>query len=310
MGFMMNARKLYNAPESGLDLQLVEIINNLNTKSPLAGPGSSQAFATGILAATGLTFNGGAISPNASANSFNVDASSNVLIGISTPTIAGTKFEVTNSVCIFPANLSSPSSNNALAAVIKAGSMTSGRSIAVTGTVSTGGADYAEYERKSDGCNSVAKGQIVGFDVNGHITDKWIEAISFGVKTTAPSFIGGDTWGNEDIIGKRPEQPADDAKQSIKELYIINLALFESRLEVERQKVDRIAYSGKVPCNSEPNVFVGGYVIAVEGQTGNISGKIITKNDMKSDMTQYLDAVGRIRCILPDGRPEIAVITH
>lgn len=178
------------------------------------------------------------------------------------------------------------------------------RSINAGGTINASGADYAEYERKADNCGIVAKGQIIGFDANGHVVDTWLDAVTFGVKTTNPSYIGGDTWGSEDVVGKRPEQPAEDASQKEKDQYAIDLADFETRLEAQRQKVDRIAYSGKVPCNVT-GANVGDYIIATQDGDG-IKGIAVNNPTFE----QYRCAVGRVRRILEDGRPEIAVIVH
>lgn len=83
-----------------------------------------------------------------------------------------------------------------------------GRSINAAGYVSTSGADYAEYMLKKYGCGVIPKGAIVGIDADGELTDKFAEAISFMVKSTNPSYVGGDTWGTEEAIGmKRPVKP-------------------------------------------------------------------------------------------------------
>lgn len=194
---------------------------------------------------------------------------------------------------------------NAAAAQVKLGRAAStGRSINAMGTINASGADYAEYERKAALCGDVSKGQIIGFDAEGKITDKWADAVSFGVKTTSPSYVGGDAWGAEDVVGKRPEQPADDAEQSIKDQYAMDLADFEARLEAERQKVDRIAYSGKVPCNVL-NAKVGDYIVAIQDGDG-ITGLSVAE----PTFDQYRKAVGRVRRILEDGRCEVAIIVH
>lgn len=86
---------------------------------------------------------------------------------------------------------------------IKGNSVTS-RSINAGGTINASGADYAEYMRKSRGCFDIAKGQIVGIDKNGEITDKMNDAISYMVKSTNPSLVGGDDWGND----PQPDAPA------------------------------------------------------------------------------------------------------
>jgi hypothetical protein len=82
---------------------------------------------------------------------------------------------------------------------------TTGRSVNAAGTVNTSGADYAEYMRKSDDCGVVVKGQIVGIDGDGKITDRWTAALAFGTKSTDPSYVGGDTWAVH--LGARPEKP-------------------------------------------------------------------------------------------------------
>lgn len=187
---------------------------------------------------------------------------------------------------------------------IRADSVTS-RSINAGGTINASGADYAEYETKADTCGVVAKGQIVGFDADGKVTDKWADAISFGVKSTAPSYVGGDAWGSEDALGvTAPEKPADDATDEEKAQYESDKAAFEAVLEAARQKVDRVAYSGKVPVNVT-GANVGDYIIAVQNGDG-IDGQAVAD----PDFTQYKRAVGRVRRILEDGRAEIAVVIH
>jgi hypothetical protein len=47
----------------------------------------------------------------------------------------------------------------------------------------------------------VAKAQIVGFTANDEIKDRWSEACSFGIKSTDPSYVGGDTWGTPAAVG-------------------------------------------------------------------------------------------------------------
>ena len=68
------------------------------------------------------------------------------------------------------------------------------RSINAGGTINASGADYAEYEFKRDDCGTVLKGQIVGFDENGLLTDKFSLSVSFAVKSTNPNLVGGDVW--------------------------------------------------------------------------------------------------------------------
>ncbi|RPI34174.1 MAG: hypothetical protein EHM67_14720, partial [Hyphomicrobiaceae bacterium] len=97
--------------------------------------------------------------------------------------------------------------NAAAAALVFRKHSTTGRSINAAGTVNASGADYAEYMRKAPACGTVAPGQIVGIDASGEITDAWAGAISFAVKSTNPSYVGGDTYGNEAAVGARPTEP-------------------------------------------------------------------------------------------------------
>lgn len=221
--------------------------------------------------------------------------------------------------------------NGASSALQVGKNSTTSRSINAGGTINASGADYAEYEY-SNGITLV-KGQIVGFKEDGTLTDKYNEAVRFAIKSTNPSIVGGDTWGNDDIVGKRPEQPArkldkteqvkiedseefetvvieagdtDAEWESIEAKYKEDLADFEARLEVERQKVDRIAYAGKVPVNVY-NATPGQYIVAID-KDGGIDGLAVNKSDMT--FAQYQDAVGRVNKILDDGRAEVAVIIH
>lgn len=95
---------------------------------------------------------------------------------------------------------------NAAACSVGIGSNTStGRSINAGGTINASGADYAEYERNNG--LKISKGSIVGFKADGTLTLTYREAIRFGVKSTDPSYVGGDVWGSEDQVGKRPQEP-------------------------------------------------------------------------------------------------------
>lgn len=199
--------------------------------------------------------------------------------------------------------VSADGSNAAGTALKVAKNSSTGRSINAGGTVNASGADYAEYEQNNG--LSIPKGSIVGFKADGTLTLTFTEAVRFGVKSTNPSYVGGDVWGSEDAVGPRPVQPADDAEQSAKDQYATDLAAFEERLEVERQKVDRVAYSGKVPVNVI-GASAGGYIIASAAQDGSIVGEFVED----PDFAQYKKAVGRVNRILPDGRAEVAVIVH
>ena len=236
-----------------------------------------------------------------------------------------------NAVAFFAINHSTWTASNAAATAIRVGGSTTGRSINAAGTINAAGADYAEYEYSND--ITLAKGQIVGFKADGTLTDIYNEAIRFAIKSTNPSIVGGDVWGAEDVVGKRPEQPVrklakteqvqidgseefetvvieagdtDAEWEAIEAQYKIDLADFEARLEVERQKVDRIAYAGKVPVNVY-GATAGQYIVAIE-KDGGIDGLAVNKADMT--FARYQDTVGRVNKILDDGRAEVAVIIH
>jgi hypothetical protein len=76
-------------------------------------------------------------------------------------------------------------------------------------------------------------------------------------------------------------------------------------MELDRATVDRIAYSGKVPCNVG-GVTPGQYIVASPGPGDTIIGVPVTD----PDLTQYRHAVGRVNRVLDDGRAEVAVIVH
>lgn len=82
---------------------------------------------------------------------------------------------------------------------------TTSRSINAAGTINASGADYAEYEQNNG--TRFVKGQVVGFKEDGTLTDVYADAIRFGVKSTNPSLVGGDAWGTDKEVGKRPEEP-------------------------------------------------------------------------------------------------------
>lgn len=286
----------------------------------------------------------------------------------------------TSSMLIYNANSITYNAANA-AAKLAANSVTS-RSINASGTLNASGADYAEYETKRDDCGVVAKGQIIGFDSDGKVTDKWSESVSFGVKTTNPNLVGGDIWHTaagtipieplfpepalskpvapdsarsmtdderaavlaeyefnlaqwqHDQVGDEPREPMTfihrftsdeqlaakavfDAEMeaynaererlhaqwmsTVYAVYESDLSAFHARLEIERQKVDRIAYCGKVPVNVT-GASVGDTIVPIK------SGRGIGAASIKAPtFEQYQIAVGKVRRILADGRAEIVV---
>ncbi|MED5596132.1 GDSL-type esterase/lipase family protein [Janthinobacterium sp. P210006] len=226
------------------------------------------------------------------------------------------------------------------------------RSINAKGSVNTGGNDYAEYIYKCNGCASIRAGQIIGITANNTITDKWTDSIMFVIKSTAPAFVGGDTW--SDGIGMEPTalagavpiqptrradvamphpipdtdpaeyedvvtEPGDsDEEWAVKQATygaalaahnvavqqdVEAMAAFDAALEAARQKVDRIAIAGRVPVNvlgAQP----GDYIVPMQDGAG-IKGIAVREDDLT--MKQYLQAVGRVISIEPDGRAYVMV---
>ena len=226
------------------------------------------------------------------------------------------------------------------------------RSINVPGTVNTGGNDYAEYIFKSPICGTIAPGQIVGITADNKITDKWADAIMFSIKSTAPSFVGGDSWASnvgsrpspkagpaptqpqrrEDVVTQQPvpganppefedvvTEPGDTDEEWAEKQATYTAALaahniavqqdveamaaFDAALEVERQKVDRIAIAGRVPVNVQ-GAQPGDYIVPVQ-DGASIKGIAVHEDDL--NMKLYLRAVGRVISIEPDGRAYVMV---
>jgi hypothetical protein len=155
---------------------------------------------------------------------------------------------------------------------------TTGRSINAGGTVNASGADYAEYMKKADSCGTIAKGDVCGVDSTGKLTDVFNNAISFVIKSTNPSYVGGDTWGE------------------------VDLGLTEEQTETERQKYDRIAFSGQVPVNITGSFNAGDYVYP---QANGTDIECVAKSSPTFE--EYQICVGKIWAIEDDGRPLVAV---
>ena len=156
----------------------------------------------------------------------------------------------------------------------------SGRSINAAGTVNASGADYAEYMEKS-GDFTIAKGDICGIDANGKLTNVFADALSFVVKSTNPSYVGGDTWGSELTVGEKPTDPAE-------------LQVWEAKIEAARQKVDRIAFAGQVPVNVT-GATAGQYIVPINNN-GAIKGEAVSNPTFE----QYQQAVGKVISVTND----------
>ena len=166
--------------------------------------------------------------------------------------------------------------NNSPATCLKVGGTSStSRSISAAGTVNVSGNDYAEYMTKAI-TDNISKGDVVGINSDGLLTNIFSDAISFVIKSTDPSFVGGDIWGIE-------SEDKDD-------------------IEEARIKVDRIAFSGQVPCNVT-GASVGDYIIPVASSDGKITGEAVSNPTFE----QYKMSVGKVWKIMKNGNSWVAV---
>jgi hypothetical protein len=217
-----------------------------------------------------------------------IDSSGNLLVG----TTSGSTHIIKRAVSVgslvleiignnvgtrfFNADGGSPNAGNSAQHVYSVGA--TGRSINAAGTVNASGADYAEYMKKSDSCGIIAKGDVCGVDATGKLTDVFENAISFVIKSTDPSYVGGDAWGGTE------------------------LGLTEEQYETERQKYDRIAFSGQVPVNITGSFNVGDYVYP---QVNGTAIECVAKSSPTFE--EYQLCVGKIWATQDDGRPFVAV---
>jgi hypothetical protein len=203
---------------------------------------------------------------------------------------------------------SSGTLGNAAATSLRMGrNTTTSRTINAAGTINASGADYAEYMTKADDF-VLAKGDVVGINSDGKLTNVFAEAVSFVVKSTDPSYVGGDAWGTEEAIGltlpKQPVRAKDDTDETFAEKetqYTTDKAVFDDALEAARQLVDRIAFAGQVPVNVL-GATAGQYIIPVN-DNGAIKGEAVTSPTFE----QYQTAVGKVIAIELDGRAKIIV---
>ena len=266
----------------------------------LDGEWSTIAFENGTAAAPSIYFKDsgtdtGIYSPGADQVAIStggtgrvfVSSNGNLLIGTTTntarlttasPGAEGTvEVSLLSGGCEFFVN--GAGGGNAAACVQRIGSNTAtSRAINTGGTVNALGTDYAEYMTKA-GNFIIAKGDICGITVDGLITNVFANAISFVVKSTNPSYVGGDTWGTG--FDEDPEG-----------------------LEVARQTVDRIAFAGQVPVNVT-DATPGQYIVPVVANDGGIAG--IAKDEADLTLPEYMRAVGKVIAIEGDGRARIIV---
>lgn len=185
-----------------------------------------------------------------------------------------------------------------------------GRSINAAGTVNVTGLDYAEYMEKREDCGSIAKGGIAGVDGDGRLTDRFGLAHSFVIKSTNPSYVGGDAL-TEDWLGAPPPEPVrsegegDEAFADRRRCWTSAMADWLARAEAERARFDRIAFCGQVPVDVTGSWSVGDYVLAAVTEDGGIAAVAAEPETLTPD--GYRRAVGRIWRRGGDGRPVVAV---
>jgi len=190
-------------------------------------------------------------------------------------------------------------SANAAAAAIKIfRNDTTLRSINAAGTVNTSGNDYAEYMTKA-GDFTIAKGDICGINAQGKLTNVFADAVTFVVKSTDPSYVGGDTW---DIAAGKEPGGYDDTRTG-EELEAAKVA-YQEQLEIVRQTVDRIAFSGQTPVNVTGSI-PGQHIIPAANSDGSILG--IAKSEKDLALAEYMSSVGKVIAIEDDGRARIIV---
>lgn len=174
--------------------------------------------------------------------------------------------------------------NAAICALRVGKAVSNSRSINAGGTVNAGGTDYAEYETKSNLGDVFQPGEIVGFNSEGKLTKVFSESISFGIKSTSPALVGGDTW--DPFLGKKDPLTAKERVEH----------------EAARQAVDRIAYCGKVPV-----IYTGGtpgqYLVATDSSDA-IDGEFVSD----PSVAQLRNSVGRVRSVSESGDITVSIL--
>ena len=169
---------------------------------------------------------------------------------------------------------------------------TNSRSINAAGTVNASGADYAEYMKKSSVDIVINKGDIAGVTSLNLLTTNFSESVSFFIKSTNPCIVGGDTWGSDEIIGKKPDELSSDATPSEITQYNQAFVTWEANYEAARNMVDRMAFSGQVPVNVTGTVEAGDYIVPVQGENDEIIPQVVKDSDIT--FAQFKKAVGKV----------------
>ena len=204
----------------------------------------------------------------------------------------------TQDTMLFYAVNASGTANSSASAIKVYRNDTTLRSINAAGTVNTSGNDYAEYMVKA-GDFTLAKGDICGINAQGKLTNVFADAVAFAVKSTDPSYVGGDTWSAS--LGEEPGGYSDTRTEE--EIAAAKVA-YQENLEAVRQTVDRIAFSGQVPVNVT-GTTPGQHIIPTANEDGSISG--IAKSEADLTLAEYMSSVGKVIAVEDDGRAKIIV---
>jgi hypothetical protein len=190
--------------------------------------------------------------------------------------------------------------NGGIACFLIGRATSTSRSINAAGTLNANGADYAEYMTKS-GDFTIKKGDVVGVNAHGLLTNVFTESVTFVVKSTDPCIVGGDTWGTEEALGVTKPKEVTEEEPGYAE-YQTALSQFNDKLEEARALVDRIAFAGQVPVNVL-GATPGQYIVPVANEDGSISGQSVSNPTFE----QYMAALGKVIKVLQDGRAQIIV---
>lgn len=127
------------------------------------------------------------------AKNVNNDAGVRVLATGTVSSVGGT---YTNSSIVSYA-VSGTGANSANCALVVQKDFNTSRSVNAAGTLNASGADYAEYRQLVASLyGQVAKGALLGYDANGLMTNVFANVVGRVLpKSTAPSYVGNDTWG-------------------------------------------------------------------------------------------------------------------
>ncbi|MDB5361137.1 MAG: hypothetical protein JWO51_2434 [Rhodospirillales bacterium] len=145
-----------------------------------------------------------------------LDGAGSLLVG--TTSSGGYRFRVSNGTDVvgtalasFTGSTQSPLSIFSADAAGQSGATTAlsvskvagnGRSANLAGTLNATGADYAEYRKLIAALYGlIAKGGLLGYDAAGLMTNVFADVVGRVLpKSTAPSYVGNDTWGTEENI--------------------------------------------------------------------------------------------------------------